>query len=98
MSTTATQLNELNYRQWAIEAKSLLRAQGLWKYVSGEMRVPRPPIVATSDASTTPTACDHQDTGYDFLPELTDTSNLNLFNHFLRDSECWQINNDKACG
>jgi hypothetical protein len=60
MSTTATKLNEHNYRKWAIEAKALLRAQGLWKYVSGEMRVPRPPIVATSDASsaTTPAARD----------------------------------------
>jgi len=99
MSTTATKLNERNYRQWAIEAKALLRAQGLWKYVSGEMRVPRPPIVATSDASaTTPAARDPRDTGYDFLPESTDTSYLNQFYHFLRDWERWQMNNDKACG
>jgi hypothetical protein len=49
MSTTATKLNERNYRQWATEAKALLRAQGLWKYVSGEMGVPMPPSVATSD-------------------------------------------------
>jgi len=97
MSTTATQLTERNYRQWAIEAKALLRAQGLWKNVSGEMRVPRPPIVATSDASTTPTARDPRDTGYDFLPESTDTSYLNQFYHFLRDWERWQMNNDKAC-
>jgi len=101
MSTTATKLNERNYRQWAIEAKALLRAQGLWKYVSGEMRVPRPPIVAsTSDASstTTPAARDPRDTDYDFLPESTDTSYLNQFYHFLRDWERWQMNNDKACG
>ena len=31
MSTTATMLDERNYRQWAIEAKALLCAQGLWK-------------------------------------------------------------------
>jgi len=99
MSTMATKLNEpRNYQQWAMEAKAILRAQGLWKYVSGEMRVPRPPIVATSVASTTPTARDPRDTGYDFLPESTDTSYLNQFYHFLRDWERWQMNNDKACG
>jgi len=38
MSTTATQRNERNYRQWAIKVKALLRAQSLWKYVSGQMR------------------------------------------------------------
>jgi len=64
MSTTATKLNERNYRELAIEAKALLRAQGLWNYVSGEMRVPRPPIVPTSDASaTTPAAHDLRYTG-----------------------------------
>jgi len=99
MSTTTTKLNERNYRQWAIEAKALLRAQGLWKYVSGELRVPRPPIVATSDASApTPTARDPRATNYNFLPESTDTSYLNQFYHFLRDWERWQLNNDKACG
>jgi hypothetical protein len=101
MSTTATKLNERNYRQWAIEAKPLLRAQGIWKYVSGEMRVPRPPIVAsTSDASptTTPAARDPRDPNYDFLTESTDRSYLNQIYHFLRDWERWQMNNDKACG
>jgi hypothetical protein len=99
MSTTAITLNERNYRQWATDAKALLRAQGLWKYVSGEMRVPRPPIVATIDASaTTPAASDPRDTNYDFLPESTDTSYLNQFYHFLRDWERWEMNNDKACG
>jgi hypothetical protein len=98
MSTTAAKLNERNSRQWAIEANALLRAQGLWKYVSGEIHVPRPPIVATSDASaTTPTACDSRDTDYDFLRESTDTSYLNQFYHFLRDCEHWHMNNDIAC-
>jgi len=99
MSTTATKLNERNYRQWATETKSLLHVQDLWKYVSGEMRVPRPPIVATSDASsaTTPTACDLRDADYIFLQESTDTSYLNQFYHFLRDWERWQMNDDKAC-
>ena len=84
MWTTATKLNERNYRQWPIEAKALLQAQSLWKYVSGAMRVPRPPIVATSDACTTiPTAHDPRDTDYNFLPESTDTSYLNQFYHFL---------------
>jgi len=96
MSTTATQLNEHNYRQSAIEVKALLRAQGFWRYESGEMRVPRPPIVATSDASaTTPAARDRRDTDYDFLPESTDTSYLIQFYHFIRDWERWQMNNDK---
>jgi len=101
MLTTATKLNERNYQQCAIELKALLHAQGLEKYVSGEMRVPRPPIVAlTNDASSTTTraACDPRDTHYDLLPESTDTSHLNQFYHFLRDWERWQMNNDKACG
>jgi len=85
MSTMATKLNEHNYQQWAIEANALLRAQGLLKYVSGEMRVPRRPIVATSDSSTTPTARDRRDTDYNFLLESTDTSYLNQFYHFVRD-------------
>ena len=34
MSTTDTKLTQRFYRQCAIEAKDLLRAQGLWKYVS----------------------------------------------------------------
>jgi hypothetical protein len=93
----ASKLNGRNYRQWAIAAKALLRAQGLWKYVSGEMRFPWPPIVATSDASTTPTARDPRDTDYNILPESTDTSYLNQFYHFLRDWERWQMNNDKVC-
>jgi hypothetical protein len=99
MSTTATKLNERNYRQWSIGAKALLRAQGLWKYVSVEMRVPRPPIVVTSDASApTPTARDPQDANYKFLKESTNTFYLNQFYHFLRDWDHWQMNNDKACG
>ena len=94
-----TKLNERNYRQWAIDAKALLPAQGLWKYVSGEMRVPRPAIVATYDDSTpTHTARHPRDTNYDFLPESTDTSYLNQFYHFLREWDRWQMNNDKACG
>jgi hypothetical protein len=97
MSTTAAKLNERNYRQGAIDAKALLRAQGLWKYISGEMSVPRAPIIATSNASTTPRARDPQDTDYNFLPESTDTTYLNQFYHFLRNWECWQMNNDKSC-
>jgi len=62
------------------------------------MRVPRPPIVATSDPSTTPTARDRRDTHYDFLPESNDTSYLNQFYQFLCDWERWQMNNNKACG
>jgi len=62
------------------------------------MRVPRRPIVATTDASTTPTARDPRDTEYNFLPESTDTSYLNQFNHFLCDWERWQMNNDEPCG
>jgi len=98
MSTTATKPNKCNYRQWAIEAKALLSAQGRWKYISGEIRVPRPPIVLTSDTSTTPTARDPRDIYYDFVMQSTDTSYLNQFYHFLRDWERWQMINDKACG
>jgi hypothetical protein len=100
MSTTATQLNERNYRRWAIEANALLHTQGLRKYVFGEMRVPRPPIVATSDSSsaTTRAARDHWDPDYEFLLKSTDTSYLNQFYHFLRDWERRQMNNHKACG
>jgi len=90
MSTTAKKHNERNYRQWAIEAKALLRTQGLWKYICGEMRVPRPLIVAsTSDTSstTTPAAHDTRDTKYDFLPESTDMSYRNQFYNFLCDWE-----------
>jgi len=75
--------------------------QGLRKYKSGEIRVPRPQIVfPTSDASstTTPAARDPQDTDYNFLPGLTDTSYLNQFYHILRHWEQWQMNNDEACG
>jgi len=98
MSPTATNLNEHNYRQWAIDAKAPLRAQGLWKYISGEMCVARPPIIVTRNASaTTPTARDRRDTNHDFLLESTDTSYINQFYHFLRDWECWQMNNDAAC-
>jgi len=100
MSTMATKQNERNYRQWDIEAKAQLPAQGLWKYVSGEMGVPRPPIVATCDASsgTTSAASDHRDTDYDFLLELTDMPYLNLYYHFLHNWDRWQMNNDTACG
>jgi len=63
------------------------------------MRVPRPPIVVTSDTSaTTHAGCDPRDAGYDFLPGSTDTSYLNQFYHILRDWDHWQMNNDKACG
>jgi len=76
----------------------LLWAQGRWKYVSGEMCVPRPPIVATSDTFTTPTAHDTRDSNYGFMPESSDTSYPNQFYHFVCDREHWQMNNDKACG
>jgi len=100
MSTTATYLNECNYRQWAIEAKAVLRAQGLSKCISGELGVPRPPIVATCDAysDTSPAACDTRNLDYDFFQESTDTSYLTQFYHFLRVWERWQMSNDTACG
>jgi hypothetical protein len=63
------------------------------------MCVPRTPIVATSDTSVDPPAAgDARDTDYDFLPPSTDMSYLNQFYHCLGDWECWQMNNDKACG
>jgi hypothetical protein len=117
MSSTSVslKLTERNYRQWRVEAEAMLQGLGLWKYVTGEMRVPRPPLPpSTSDASTiivssdasssnasSPTRLvlrDPRDADYDFLPESTDSAYLGRFEHFLRDWERWQMNNDKAKG
>jgi hypothetical protein len=98
MSTMATTHNARNSQQWAIDAEALLSAQGLWKYVSEAMRVPWAPIEATSDAfsATTRSARDLRDTNDNVPLESTDMSYLNQFYDFLRDWECWQMNNDIA--
>jgi hypothetical protein len=101
MDISATMLNERNYRQWALEMENVLFRQGFWKFVTGEMRVPRPPIVpsTSSAASTTPkVARDPRDSDYNFEPESDDASYLTRFENFLRDWERWQMNNDKASG
>ncbi|KAF8534641.1 hypothetical protein BDD12DRAFT_913276 [Trichophaea hybrida] len=100
-TTTATILNERNYRQWALEMESILFRQGYWKFVTGEMRVPRPQIVpsTSSDASTTlKVARDPRDPNSNFEPKSDDAAYLTRFENFLRDWERWQMNNDKASG
>jgi len=85
-SITARKLTERNYSQWAVEVEALQRGQGLWKYVPGEMRVPRPLIVPTSgDVSTMPAAPrDPRHQSNNFQPESSDSDCLTRFNHFVR--------------
>jgi len=114
-ASVSAKLTERNYRQWRVEAEAMLQGLGLWKYVTGEMRVPRPPLppptpASSSDASSSGTSSgtsssstrfvlrDPRDADYDFLPESTDSAYLGRFEHFLRDWERWQMNNDKAIG
>ena len=56
MTATGSKLNERNYRKWAIEAEPVLFRQGLWKLVSGEMPVPKSPIIPSTagESPTTP--------------------------------------------
>jgi len=54
MTSTATKLNERNYREWVIGAEASLRGQEHWKYATGERRVPRPLIVPSSVTRVTP--------------------------------------------
>jgi hypothetical protein len=101
--TTATfsKLNERNYRQWAIEAETVLFRQGLWKFVTGEMRFPRPPIIPSTSGETPTTpkvSHDPQDSDNNFEPESTDAAYLSHFDSFLWDWERWLMNNDKASG
>jgi len=101
MTTTVSKLNKRNYGQWAIEAETVLFWQGLWKFVTGEMRVPRPPIVPSTSGETPTTpkiALDPRDSDYNFEPEYTEPAYLSRFDSFLRDWEWWLINNDKASG
>ena len=101
MTGTVSKLNERNYRQWAIEAETVLFRQGLWKFVTGEMRVPRPPIIPSTSGETPTTpkvAHDPRDSDYNFEPESTEPAYLSRFDSFLRDWERWLMNNDKASG
>ncbi|KAF8248443.1 hypothetical protein K440DRAFT_642487 [Wilcoxina mikolae CBS 423.85] len=111
MSSDSARLNERNYRQWAIEAEASLAANGLWKYVTGEMRVPRPPIVPASTSASTSTSAsastsepqkivrrDPRDHDYDFEPESDDPNYLSRFEAFNRDWTTWEMNNSKAHG
>jgi len=75
MTATVGKLNERNYRQWAIEAETVLFRQGLWKFVTGEVRVPRPPIIPSTsgETPTTPKAAhDPRDSDYNFEHESTE--------------------------
>jgi len=101
MTTTVSKLNERNYRQWAIEAETVLFRQGLWKIVTGEMRAPRPPFEPSTSGETPTTpkiAPDPRDFDYNFEPESTEPGYLSRFDSFRRDWERWLINNDKASG
>jgi len=101
MTASGSKLNERNYRQWAIEAETVLFRQGLWKFVTGEMRVPRPPIIPSTSGETPTTpkvAHDPRDSEYNFEPESTEPAYLSRFDSFLRDWERWLMNNDKASG
>jgi len=101
MTATVSKLNERNYRQWAIEVETVLFWQGLWKFVTGEMRVPRPPIIpSTSGETPTTTKEAHapRDSDYNFEPESTEPAYLSRFDSFLGDWERWLMNNDKASG
>jgi len=99
ITDTVSKPNELNYRQWAIEEEIVLFRQDLWKFVIGEMRVPRPPIV-TSTSGETPTTRkitpDPRDCLYNLQPEFTEAAYLSRFDSFLRAWERWLIKNDKA--
>jgi len=101
MTATVSKLNERNYRQWAIEVETVLFRQGLWKFATGEMRVPRPPIIplTSGETATTPkVAHDPRDSDYNFEPESTEPAYLSRFDSFLRDWERWLMTNDKASG
>jgi len=101
MTATVSKLNERNYPQWAIEAETVLFRQGRWKFVTGEMRVPRPPIIPSTSGETATTpkvAHDPRDSDYNFEPESTEPAYLSRFDSFLRDWERWLMNNDKASG
>jgi len=101
MNATVSKLNERNYRQWAIEAETVLFRQGLWKFVTGEMHVPRPPIIPSTSGETPTTpkvAHDPRASDYNFEPESTEPAYLSRFDSFRRDWERWLMNNDKASG
>ncbi|KAF8252000.1 hypothetical protein K440DRAFT_636185 [Wilcoxina mikolae CBS 423.85] len=105
MSSDSVRLNEQNYRQWAIEAEAPLATNGLWNYVTGEMRVPIPPIVPASTSALASTSeprkivrRDPCDLDYDFEPESNDRNYLSRFEAFNRAWTTWEMNNSKAQG
>ncbi|KAF8241845.1 hypothetical protein K440DRAFT_641129 [Wilcoxina mikolae CBS 423.85] len=109
MSSDPVRLNEWNYRQWAVEVEVSLAANGYWKYVTGEMRVPRPPIVpASTSASISESAStleprkivrrNPRDLDHDLEPESDDPNDLGRFKAFNRDWTTWEMNNSKAQG
>jgi len=94
-------LNEWNYRQWAIEAEIVVLQQGLWKFVTNELYVLRPPIVPSTSGETPTTpkvAHDPQDSDYNFEPESTKLAYLSRFDNFLSDWGGLLMSNNKASG
>jgi hypothetical protein len=71
MTATVSKLNEWNYHQWAIAVENVLFQVRLWKFVTREMYVPRPPIVPSTSGETPTTpkvAHDPRDSDYNFEP------------------------------
>jgi len=100
MTATVSKLNERNDCQRAIQAETVLFRQGLWKVVTGKMRVPRPPIIPSTSGETPTTpkvAHDPRDSDYNVEHESTEPAYLSRFDSFLRDWERWLMNN-KASG
>jgi len=90
MTAAVSKHNERNYRQWAIEVETVQFRHGLWKFVTGEIRVLRPPIIpSTSGEYPMAPNLAHvpRDSDYNLEPESTEPAYLSRFNSFLRDWE-----------
>jgi len=101
MTAAASKLNQRNCRQWAIKAETVLFRQGLWKFVTGGMRVPSSLIIPSTSGETPTTPKlphDPRDCDYNIEPKSTEPAYLSSFDIFLRDWERWLMNNDKASG
>jgi hypothetical protein len=61
MTATVSKLNKRKHHQWAIEVEPILFRQGLGEFVSGEMGVPRPPIIPSTSGETPTTPKVHHD-------------------------------------
>jgi hypothetical protein len=52
ITSTVSTLNKRNYCEWAIEVETVLFRQVLGKFLTGEMRDPRPPITSLTSGET----------------------------------------------